>query len=265
MSTTPTIQQVIDSILATTPYQAGADTVDTVKTGDATQPVRAIATTFMATCQVIEQAAAAGANLLITHEPTFYNHLDDTAWLASDPVYAAKRALIDRHGLVIWRFHDFWHAHRPDGIYTGMLRALGWEASADDGAPHLCTLPPTPLGELAAQLKQRLGIPMVQLSGDPAMTCRRVGFMVGAIGGHVQIGVLGRPDVDALICGEINEWETCEYVRDALQLGLNKGLIVTGHAASEEAGMAYLAEWLRERVPGVPASYIPAGRPMQFV
>ena len=38
-----------------------------------------------------------------------------------------------------------------------------------------------------------------------------------------------------------------------------KALIVTGHAPSEEAGMAYLAEWLRERVPGVPVAHIPHG------
>ena len=48
-----------------------------------------------------------------------------------------------------------------------------------------------------------------------------------------------------------------QYVRDAMCLGKNKALIVTGHAASEEAGMAYLAEWLRERIPDVPITHIP--------
>ena len=48
-----------------------------------------------------------------------------------------------------------------------------------------------------------------------------------------------RPDadalgVDALITGEVFEWETSEFARDAWHLGLGKGLIVTGHAASEE-------------------------------
>jgi putative NIF3 family GTP cyclohydrolase 1 type 2 len=44
---------------------------------------------------VIEQAIAKGANLIIVHEPTFYNHLDETAWLVHDPIYQAKRRLID--------------------------------------------------------------------------------------------------------------------------------------------------------------------------
>ena len=71
--------------------------------------------------------------------------------------------------------------------------------------------------------------------------------------------------MDALVCGEINEWETCEYVRDAERAGIAKGLIVVGHAASEEGGMAYLAEWLRERAPGIPITHVPAGDPLRTV
>ena len=262
MSSEPSIQQVIDRILATTPFQPGVDTVDTVKIGDASQPIRGIATTFLATCEVIEQAAASGANLLIAHEPLFYNHLDETDWLANDPVYAAKRALIEQHGIVIWRFHDFWHARRPDGIYVGVLRELGWQSDPD--APFLCTLPPTSLADLAAQLKQILGVGIVRMAGDADLMVRRVGLLVGAPGGRFHINVLGRDDVDTLVCGEIAEWETCEYVRDATRLGMKKGLIVVGHEPSEEAGLAYLAEWLRENVPGVPAEHIPSGNPLWY-
>jgi hypothetical protein len=64
-------------------------------------------------------------------------------------------------------------------------------------------------------------------------------------------------DVDVAVCGGINEWDTNEYVSDAMRLGKQKALIVTGHAASEEAGMEYLAEWLRERIDGVPITHIP--------
>jgi putative NIF3 family GTP cyclohydrolase 1 type 2 len=264
MSTTPTIQAVIDLALAATPYDPTYDTVDTVKTGDPHQPVRGIATTFLASCEVIERAAAAGANLLITHEPTFYNHLDETDWLARDPVYQAKRELIDRHGLVIWRFHDFWHAHQPDGIMIGVLRALGWEAYADADSPYFCTLPATSLETLIAHLKSALGIPEVRVVGQPGALCRRVALLVGSPGGRVQIEALGRPDVDVAICGEINEWEVNEYVGDAIRLGRPKALIVTGHAPSEDAGMAYLAEWLRERLPGVPVEHMPHQPALRF-
>jgi hypothetical protein len=51
----PTIQEVIDKILAATPYDPAQDTVDTVKTGDPRQPIRGIATTFLASYAVIER------------------------------------------------------------------------------------------------------------------------------------------------------------------------------------------------------------------
>jgi putative NIF3 family GTP cyclohydrolase 1 type 2 len=41
-----------------------------------------------------------------------------------------------------------------------------------------------------------------------------------------------------------------------------KGLIAIGHEVSEEPGMAYLVEWLGERLPGVPITHIPAGDPV---
>src|SRR5919112_1610088 len=82
-----------------------AQTVDTFKGGDPDTPVRGVATTGMATFDVLRRAAARGRTLVVTHEPTFYNHLDETAALAGDPTYEAKRRFVDEHRLVVWRFH----------------------------------------------------------------------------------------------------------------------------------------------------------------
>ena len=53
-----------------------AQTVDTFKAGSPQTEVKGIATTGMATFDLIKRAAAAGRNFVITHEPTFYNHTD---------------------------------------------------------------------------------------------------------------------------------------------------------------------------------------------
>jgi putative NIF3 family GTP cyclohydrolase 1 type 2 len=220
---TPTIQQIIDTILTEIPGAPFAETVDTVKTGDPAQAVTAIVTTFLANQRVVQRAVDLGANFVITHEPTFYNHLDDIDWLQHDRVYQAKRKLIDDHGIVIWRFHDYWHSHRPDGILTGVLRALGWEdfLAGGDGVPPLVTLPEMTLRDLVVHLKANLGAESVRVVGPPEMLCRTIGLLVGSPGGRWQIGMLGHaPNApDVLVTGEINEWETCEYVRDALVQG----------------------------------------------
>lgn len=258
----PTVQAMIDNILTAIPGAPFPETVDVIKTGDPAQEVTGVVTTFLATSEVLHKAVEQGANFVITHEPTFYNHLDETGWLANDPVYHAKRQFIDDHHLVIWRFHDYWHRHQPDGIITGVARALNWSHYVDPASPYLFNLPPLSFGELMAHVTQALGCSRAQSLGHPNMMCSKIGLLVGSPGGKWQIEAL-RGDVDVVITGEINEWETCEYVRDAIYQGLSKGLIVAGHEVSEEAGMTYLVEWLRPRFPGVPITHIPSGDPFQ--
>lgn len=291
MTTPPslTVRQAIDTLLARTGVLTLPRTADTFKTGDPDTPLRGVVTTFLATAQVIEQAAALGANLIVTHEPTFYSaeDTDDLAWLGGDPVTAQKRALIDRHGLVIWRFHDYWHLMRPDGIVTGVARELGWAVESPPGGPdeavHAMTAgqagdtrqagaatsvavtEPTPLLELARQVKSRLGASSVRVVGPDDLIVRRVGLTLGALPGRMTIATLQRDDVDAVLCGETREWETCEYLRDSAHFGRPKAMLVVGHATSEEGGMAYLAEWLRDLLPGTPVTHLPSGDPFWSV
>ena len=72
------IQQVIDLIIRRCVDAPLPNTVDTVKTGDPSRKVAGIVTTFMATREVIGKAIHLGANFIITHEPTFWSHTDET-------------------------------------------------------------------------------------------------------------------------------------------------------------------------------------------
>src|SRR5204862_60430 len=85
-----TVQQVIDIILQSIPGAPFKETVDTIKSGNAQQKITGIVTTMFATDEVIERTARLAANFIIAHEPTFYNHTDDTAWLQNDDVYKYK-------------------------------------------------------------------------------------------------------------------------------------------------------------------------------
>ena len=260
-----TIQQVIDVLAGAVPGEPPASTVDTVKSGDVSQPVTRVAVCFMATSSVLARAAELGASLVITHEPTFYNHLDKTGGWMDDPVFLAKRALLEQHRLVVWRFHDGPHRLKPDGITEGLVHELGWETCVAPGRPDTCVIPPVPLRELAAVMRNRLGLERVSFVGDPELICERVAMRPGAPGGESQMGRLRQGDAQVLITGEINEWETSEYVRDANDMGRPMGLILLGHAGSEEVGMRWLTAWMRARVPGVDFVFIPVGNPFHHV
>jgi putative NIF3 family GTP cyclohydrolase 1 type 2 len=256
---TMTIQNAIDKIIASVPGAPFSDTVDTVKVGDASQEITGITVAFLATSEVIKKAFQLGTNLIITHEPIFYNHLDATDWLAEHSSYQAKRQLIEKSGVVIWRFHDYLHSLPPDGTVMGLHKELNWESYALPDQPFMCKIPPMTLLAIAEWVKDRLGLTSVRVVGDLEATCRTIGILPGFPPAEMQIGVLGRSDVDVLITGEIHEWETSEYVRDAAYLGYKKGLIVTGHLASEEPGMKWIIPWMQERLPGIEISFVPTG------
>jgi NIF3 (NGG1p interacting factor 3) len=123
----PTARQIIAAIQLKIPISWDEPTVDTFKAGNPDTPVNGIVVTMMATMDVLQRAAAHGDNLIITHEPTFFDHLDTPQGIKEDDaVWKEKREFIEQHGLVIWRFHDHWHSRMPDGILTGMTRVLGW-------------------------------------------------------------------------------------------------------------------------------------------
>jgi len=223
----------------------------------------------MATPAVIQSAADMGANLIITHEPTFYSHTDSREWLEGDEVYQRKQALIEAHQMNIWRFHDHIHMMKPDGIYAGYERELGWENFSMPEAKHIYTIPPTTVPRLAAFLKERLNIETVRIVGKQDARVERVGVLVG--GGSLGLGSEIMPmqemrdhNLDVIVCGEILEWTLCAYVRDAGQLGMNKALIIAGHNRTEEVGMKYLPDWLRPILPNIPACFIEAGDPFTY-
>lgn len=241
-------------------------TVDTFKAGNPDAPVKGVAVTMMATLDVLKRAAAAGHTLVITHEPTFFDHEDRTAALETegDPVFAAKRAFIEHHGLVVWRFHDHWHQRSPDGVQVGMIRALGWESLRGEN-DWLFTLPETTLRDLARVVRNRLGVRVMRVVGDPDMKVSRVAFMPGAPPFERHRRMLQRPDVEVLVAGEVREWETVEYVDDAVSAGMRKALILASHIPSEQAGMEECARWLRTFVSEVPVEFVPAVEPFWTV
>jgi putative NIF3 family GTP cyclohydrolase 1 type 2 len=259
-----TAQKIVERIQAHVGVRWKTETVDTFKAGDPGTRVTGIAVTMMATMEVLERAAASGKNLIITHEPTFYNHEDQAELLPqkeNDAVLAAKRAFIKEHGLVVWRFHDHWHLRKPDGIETGMVKALGWEKFQNTENQYLFTLPETTVETLAMSMKKKLGTHMLRVVGEPGMKVTKVALSPGAAGMTREIAALEQNDVELLVVGETREWETVEYAADAATQKKHKALIILGHIPSEQAGMEECGRWLKTFVTEVPVEFVRTEEP----
>ena len=259
-----TVQDIINIILKEIPNAPFPNTVDTIKSGSADQQVTGIVTTMFATIPVIEEAIKLNANFIIAHEPTYYNHTDDTNWVPDNSVEKRKEELLRQHNITIWRFHDYWHSYRPDGILHGVLKSAGWLSYYKPGETVI-QLPSTSLGDIVNHLKSSLNIKYVRVIGDLQQTCERIVLMPGAAGGQRQIATAEKEKPDLLIVGEVHEWETAEYIRDARAFGSKISLLVLGHSVSEEPGMAWLVEWLQPKIPEIKITHVASGNPFVLV
>jgi putative NIF3 family GTP cyclohydrolase 1 type 2 len=256
-----TATQAIQRIQAAIPAKPPADTVDTIKAGDPATIVTGIVTCFTDSMDVLRQAVALHANLVISHEPTFYNHRDENTLFADDPIYKEKLAYIQDHHLLVWRFHDQWHRRVPEPMTEAFTAVAGWQKYAHADDPLFFTIPPTTLNQLAVDLQQKFHPRIMRIVGDPNLRITGVAYRPGASGEAAQVKALERDDVQVLVAGEASEWETVMYTQDAAEQHRPKALILLGHSTSETDGMQTAATWLRTVFPGVPVHYINSSEP----
>lgn len=255
-----TVQQVIDLVLKDVPGAPFKETVDVLKTGKPDSVVTGIVTTMFPTMAVIRKTIALNANFIIAHEPTFYNHADAHDWVPSNAVMQEKEALLNKHGITVWRFHDYAHSLQPDIVGYGVLKKAGWERYNPKGELYF-KIPTSTLKATCAHLKKTLGIHKLKVIGDPAEVCSSVVLIPGAAGGQMHVTNVEQYNPDLLIVGEIQEWETGEYIRDRQAQGKKTALIVLGHSVSEEPGMELLAERLKKQLTPLPVTHVASGDP----
>ncbi len=255
-----TVSQVIDRIISEVPGGKLNETVDTLKSGSGDQVVTGIVTTMFATVAVIRAAAKIKANFIITHEPSFYNHADDPNWVENNSTVKEKKELLEKYQITVWRFHDYWHRMKPDGILHGVLLKTEW-LTYNPKEENVFQLPSQSLIEIIRHLRDSLKIPKLRYIGEETSNCSIIVLLPGAAGGQKQVKMLIENKADLLIVGESPEWETSEYIRDSRALGKSVSMIVLGHAFSEEPGMEYLVQWLQPKVPGMKITHIASGSP----
>ena len=268
---TITAQDVIDRVRKSIGVEWKADSVDGLKAGDAHTAVRGIVTTSMATLDVLQQAVKAGANLVITAQPTFYARTDSRtppppraggpgAVAEPDRVFASKSEFVTKNNLAIFRLTEHWRLRRPDPVVAGMAAALGWTKYQSGDDRQQFEIPAVTLDALASSVKKAMrsrgGIRVV---GDPSIRIQRVGLLPGTT--PIQAALKLLPAVDVIVAGEVREWESVEYVRDKAFNGDKKGLILVGRVVSEEPGMDMCAQWVKTFVTEVPVRHIPAVDP----
>jgi len=242
---------------------------DGFKAGDPATVVKGIATTAMATLDVLKQAVKENANLVLTYEPTFYGRADGRAAApgagrgpigvaADDPVAKAKREFIEKNGLAVFRLRDHWQARKENEMVTGLAAALGWSSHRVKSDDALYEIPAATAEETVALIRRKLNLRAgLRAVGDRKATVRRVLLHPGSM---TPATMWQRyEEADLIIAGEVREWENTHYAADIYTVGEKRGLITIGRVVSEDPGMRACAAWLKTIVKEVPAQWITVG------
>ena len=182
-------------------------TCDTIKCGDPEGEATRVAFCCFATPDVIRAAKNWGAQMLITHEPTYYDHWDR---IEDTPVGKAKQQLLTESGLVLYRYHDHPHSAPADLIGLGEVEALGLDGTLEERAWEInrYTLhSPMTVRELAAHIEKKLGIAHVRICGAADAPITKLALAFGTPNGVFE-ALSGWADV--VLTGEACEWRIGE-------------------------------------------------------
>ncbi|MBQ9007664.1 MAG: Nif3-like dinuclear metal center hexameric protein [Atopobiaceae bacterium] len=274
----------------------GATTRDQILWGDSEQELTGVVTCIWASADVIREAAVRGANLIVSHEALFWNHGDHTDWLEKqgNETFLAKRALLEEHGICVWRFHDFIHSGVPvrlfdgwavqglaeveategwtDGIFAPLAAKLGYTPLPEMGPGILfcgCEVDGITAHELAQELVEKLGLTGTRIEGDPTTVVHRAAVAMHLLGyvDNQVISLAARHNIDCLLCMDRTDYTAAQWVRDSCQLGRKRAIIDVGHFNIEEPGMEACAGWLSEAIgdANMPVSFVSAGDPFTYV
>ena len=252
------VKDIREHFLSRSDWVDPENTVDRVIVGDPEKEVATCLVTWMPSFAAVRAAVAQGVDLLICHEPTFWNHRDDRP--ESNSRSAEKLQCIEEHGMVILRNHDCWDRWPEIGIPWAWARFLGLEGPpatfGSNKYQHRYDIEPVTLGEFAQLMAEKcaaIGEPMVQVTGDPSTPVSKIGIGTGC---GCNIDAYLEMECD---CSVVCDDGSCYWAGIQMAEDIGHPVIRVNHGTSEEPGMATLTVYINENLGGVAAELLPHG------
>jgi putative NIF3 family GTP cyclohydrolase 1 type 2 len=249
MTSTITPEGILQHLLERSPWVDRAKTVDCVKFGDGGKPVSTVGVCWYAATETLREAARLKCDLVLTHEPLWWDHWDKPGGWQEHPVGAARRKVLEDSGITVLRLHDTWDNWPKIGIRDSFAAGLGLTrfVCEDKTRWHaMYEVPEQTLREFARYVASKvkpLGEDAVQVLGDPQQKVRFPSIGVGCGGPHEDMISRGS---DCLIVCFDGAWYWRDRERFAEQ---GAGVITLEHGTTEMWGLESLAKYVAETWP----------------
>ena len=235
---------LLQHMIAASPWVNPETTVDTIKAGDGDKPIQTVGVCWYPGLANLRAAIDLGCDLLLTHEPTWWDHHDKPGGWRDRGPGAQKTQLLTDSGMVVARLHDTWDNWPVHGIRDSLARGLGFTRfiGEDETRWHATyEVEPVSLREFARTIAARvapLGEDSVQVIGDPELIVRRPSIGVGC-GGPAEDMIDIGSDV-LIVC-----FDGASYWRDRARFAeQGVGVITLEHGTTEMWGIESLARYV---------------------
>jgi len=271
ISTAPALKAADLQKFLTSQVQLKPDTVDKIIIGNPDTVIKKIGTCWLPDLETCKKAVAAGVNVLVVHEPTFYTHRDLNevpGFLKRNSEFTQrqyieqierKKKWITDNGLVIIRNHDTLDALKDKGIPFAFGSFLGFSSKdiiASRTYYNVYKFDKQSASSFAAKLAgklKELGQPGIAFYGDPDREVSSVGIGTGWICDPMDYADL-KPDVFVAIDDVIKT-----HIQTVYAVDTGHPLIVINHGTSEEMGMRSLNSIIKDKYPDIEVLHFPQG------
>lgn len=265
-------KDLLNYFLDLSPWVKREDTVDEIIIGDPDCFIKKLLIVWQPSTKTIEQAIKFGYDAIMTHEPTFYTHGNELAFIDSLPDSSAtkktalhKMQLIKKSGLVIIRNHDVWDNFPEYGIPSSWAGQLGLsdypKITANGGMQCMFTIPPVTVYNFAETVAANAQInpSEIQIFGEKDRMVSRIGIGTGCI---TEIDHYAEMGCDLFImCDDgASFWSEISLAND-----MDIPVIRVFHASSEEVGIRRMADYMKEHFSDIQTDYFPFDTRVSFL